>query len=260
MNTLDAVRSIMRKYESLEISGIRDGQLQRRVSTFMRRSGIPDEADFVSRLTRDPSLRARMIDALTINVTSVFRNAASWQVLRKELMPRLGSRLKMWSAGASTGAEAYTMAICAKENGQHADIVATDIDQRSLDKALIGRYTTQEIKETPRDILDKYFTPDGADWVVDPELRRSIRFRRHDLLAQPAVGSHFDLIACRNVVIYFSSEAQRDLHRKLADALRPGGILFIGGAERVANPAAIGLEPGERPFYMRKETIKAVAV
>jgi chemotaxis protein methyltransferase CheR len=260
MNTLDAVRNIMSRYESLQIGGIRDAQLQRRVSSFMRRHGIVEEADLVASLRRDPGLRAQMIDALTINVTSVFRNADAWEVLRRNYLPKMGSRIKMWSAGASTGAEAYSMAIVAKENGQTADIIATDIDQRSLDKALLGRYTSQELNETPADIRAKYFTQDGDEWVVDPTLRRSIRFKRHDLLAEPAVGSNFDLIACRNVVIYFSSEAQRGLHRKLAAALKPGGVLFIGGAERVAEPAGNGLEPQERPFYVRKETIKAVAV
>ena len=152
------------------------------------------------------------------------------------------------------------MAISAKENGQIADIIATDIDDRSLDKARIGRYPNQELNECPRDIRDKYFTKDGDGWIVDPELRKSIRFKKHDLLAEPAVGSRFDLIACRNVVIYFSREAQQDLHRRLADALRPGGVLFIGGAERIADAESLGLEPRERPFYVRKEIVKAVAV
>jgi chemotaxis protein methyltransferase CheR len=116
------------------------------------------------------------------------------------------------------------------------------------------------MNETPADVKSKYFTEDGEWWVVDPTLRRSIRFKKHDLLAEPVVGTRFDLIACRNVVIYFSREAQVELHQKLAEALRPGGILFIGGAERIAEPEAIGLDPVDRPFYMRKQTIKAVAV
>jgi chemotaxis protein methyltransferase CheR len=250
----------MSRYESLEIGGIRDAQLQRRISSFMRRAGFDDEAELVAQLRRDAQLRARLMDALTINVTSVFRNADSWELLRHNLMPRLGPRLKMWSAGASTGAEAYSMAISAKENGQSADIIATDIDQRSLEKALLGRYPKQELNETPASIKQKYFTENGEFWVADPALRRSIRFKRHDLLAEPVVGTGFDLIACRNVVIYFSREAQMDLHRRLAAALRPGGILFIGGAERISDPVKIGLEPIDRPFYMRKENIKAVAV
>jgi chemotaxis protein methyltransferase CheR len=260
MSVLNDVRSIMSRYESLEIGGIRDAQLQRRISSFMRRAGISDEMDLVNRLRREVELRARLTDALTINVTSVFRNADSWELLRSRLLPKLGPRLKMWSAGASTGAEAYSMAISAKENGQTASIIATDIDQRSLDKAILGRYPKQELTETPIEIKHKYFTEDGDSWVVDPALRRSIQFKKHDLLAEPVVGTRFDLIACRNVVIYFSREAQMDLHRRLGEALRPGGILFIGGAERIANAEACGLEAIERPFYVRKEDIKAVAV
>jgi len=260
MSTLDDVRSIMSRHESLELGGVRDAQLQRRIASFMRRAGIQDEIDLVGRLRREADLRNRMIDALTINVTSLFRNADSWRLLRDKFLPDLGPRVKMWSAGASTGAEAYSLAISARENGQTASIVATDIDQRSLDKALLGRYPRQEMNETPADVKSKYFTEDGEWWVVDPTLRRSIRFKKHDLLAEPVVGTRFDLIACRNVVIYFSREAQVELHQKLAEALRPGGILFIGGAERIADPEAIGLDPVDRPFYMRKQTIKAVAV
>ena len=250
----------MSRQEGLEIGGIRDAQLQRRISSFSRRRNITNEEDLVNMLRRDGGLREQLIDALTINVTSVFRNANSWELLRTELMPDMGRRPKMWSAGASTGAEAYSMAISAKENDQVADIVATDIDQRSLDKAKLGRYPNQELNEAPRDIRDKYFTKDGDWWVVDPQLRRNIRFKKHDLLADPVVGNRFDLIACRNVVIYFSREAQQDLHRRLAQALRPGGILFIGGAERIADPDGIGLEALDRPFYVRKDTVKAVAV
>lgn len=260
MTNLDTIRSLMSRYEGLEIGGIRDAQLQRRISSFSRRTGITDEADLIGQLRRDPELRGKLIDALTINVTSVFRNASSWELLRSEFMPKFGRRIKMWSAGASTGAEAYSMAISAKESGQVADIIATDIDDRSLDRARIGRYPNQELNECPRELRDKYFTQDGDGWVVDPTLRKNIRFKKHDLLAEPVVGSRFDLIACRNVVIYFSREAQIDLHRRLAEALRPGGVLFIGGAERIADPDALGLEPRERPFYVRKEIVKAVAV
>jgi chemotaxis protein methyltransferase CheR len=166
----------------------------------------------------------------------------------------------MWSAGASTGAEAYTMAIICKEAGKAVDIVASDIDTRALEKARLGRYTNQEMNEVPEKIKDKYFTQDGQQWVVDPSLRSHIRFKKHDLLAEPAVGSRFDLIACRNVVIYFSRDAQSGLHRRLAESLRPGGVLFIGSAERIAEPEEIGLEAQQRPFYVRSAAMKAVAI
>lgn len=260
MDTLDAVRNIMSRMEALEIGGIRDAQLERRISSFSRRCGISDETQLIDRLRRETDLRKRLIDALTINVTSVFRNAESWEILRREYLPKMGTRVRMWSAGAASGAEAYSMAISARENGQLADIIATDIDQHSLDKGMVGRYPKHELNDTPNDIRDKYFTQDGDEWIVDPSLRRSIRFEKHDLLADPALGSQFDVIACRNVVIYFRKEAQMDLHRKLAAALRPGGVLFIGGSERVVDPESIGLQPTQRPFYVRRESIKAVAV
>lgn len=257
---LDAVRALMRRYESLEIGGIRDQQLRRRLDSFARRVGIQDEGELVTALRRNSELREKLTDALTINVTSVFRNAGSWDILRKHFLPGLGKRLRMWSAGASTGAEAYTMAIIAKENGQTAEIIASDIDSRALDKARLGRYSDHEMSEVPLSIRNRYFSNDGKEWVVDPSLRSHIRFKRHDLLAEPVLGTRFDVIACRNVVIYFSREAQLDLHGRLAEALRPGGVLFIGGAERIADPGAIGLEPQQRPFYVRTTEMKAVAL
>jgi chemotaxis protein methyltransferase CheR len=260
MDLLPAIRSLFRQYESLDLGGIRDGQLLRRVTNFARRARIDDEQQLLNRLRRDPILRGELIDALTINVTSLFRNAASWDLLWRRYLPELGQSVRMWSAGASTGAEAYSMAIIARENGQRARITATDIDRRSLDKAKLGRFAKHEMGEVPEQLRSKYFTQDGDHWVVDPDLRSDIRFQHHDLLAQPVVGNRFDLIACRNVVIYFSKDAQRDLHSRLAGALRPGGILFVGGAERVADPRGVGLEPLERMFYMRTATAKAIAV
>lgn len=260
MDQLEAVRNLMRRKEGLEIGGIRDQQLRRRLESFGRRVGIPDNEALINRLRTDAGLRERFTDALTINVTSVFRNADTWDVLQNHYLAKMGRHLRMWSAGASTGAEAYSMAIVCKENGQTVDIVASDIDSRALEKARLGRYTSQEMHEVPLKIRDKYFRQDGLEWVVDPSLRDRIRFKKHDLLADPAVGNRFDLIACRNVVIYFSREAQRGLHRRLAESLRPGGVLFIGSAERISDPEVIGLEAQQRPFYVRSAAIKAVAI
>lgn len=248
---LTRVRALMRETESLEIGGIRDNQLARRVGAFLRRSGIATTNELLEQLRRDSSLRERFVDGLTINVTNFYRNQEQWIRLRDSILPELGSRLSMWSAGCSTGAEAYTMAMVAEDAGITARIIATDIDRGALDRARRAEYPIESIREVADEDVKRHFIVMDDRVTIRPGLEKAIEFRRHDLLTDPLPGRRFDLVVCRNVAIYFSEDAKQQLHHRLSEAVRPGGVVFIGGAERISRPAQLGLQMLRPQLYQR---------
>ncbi len=248
MTLLDDVRRFTRQEVGLDLSGVRDAQLERRVANFLRRNGL--EPSGLIRALSDDALLDRFLDGLTINVTSLYRNAERWGDIA-ELLPTLGSRPRLWSAGCSKGAEAYTMAILCDLAGVRADITATDVDTRILAAAVEGVFTAQEVREVPPEVATRYLTAlaDGTH-RIDGRVARRVTFARQDLLAGPFPTERYDLIACRNVAIYFSVEAKRALHASLAACLAPGGYLFIGSTERVEGPGELGLT-SVAPFIYR---------
>lgn len=239
MAFLDEVRVFLKKEAGLDVSGVRDGQLERRVANFLRRHNIQDKEVFRT-LKSDKELFEDFLDGLTINVTSLFRNADRWETA-SAVLKEMGSRPRIWSAGCSKGAEAYTMSIICAENHQTPSILGTDIDERIMAKAVEGVYSEQEVREVPERLKKKYLTQVEKDWRVNPSVAKAVRFQRQDLLAGPLPKGKFDFIACRNVAIYFSRESIKGLHEGLASALNPGGYLFIGSTERVDGPGELGL-------------------
>jgi chemotaxis protein methyltransferase CheR len=160
--------------------------------------------------------------------------------------------LKLWSAGCSIGAEPYTLAIMMNEAtpSQKYSLLATDLDRGALHKARSrGPYLESDIRNLDAALLQKYFTP-AAPFYVKESLQKSICFKEQDLLADPFERS-FDLIVCRNVVIYFTTEAKEVLYAKFADALRPGGVLFLGGTELISGPTKFGLQNFGISFYKK---------
>lgn len=170
------------------------------------------------------------------------------------MLPKLisaSSKLKIWSAGCSFGAEAHTLA-CILDNkfqGQHT-ILGTDIDAAALDQARQGDFCEADMKGVPQPIRDRYFNRAGDRWQAKDSIRKYLTFRRGDLLSDK-FDTGYDLILCRNVVIYFTEEAKEVLYRRFFDALKPGGMLFVGGTERIFNSRQIGFE-APLPFFYQK--------
>lgn len=238
MSVLDDVRRLLKSKVGLDLTGVRDEQLQRRISNYCRRHRI-EERELIPTLS-DPETMDVFLDSLTINVTSLFRNADRWEEIEK-ILRTLGPRPDIWSAGCSKGAEAYTLGIISHRLGIRPSILATDIDTRILAAAVEGLFTEQEVREVPADVFAKYLSPVDREYRIDRSVASLVTFERQDLLSGPMPRRRFDLIACRNVAIYFSQEAKRTLHANLAGCLKPGGYLFIGSTERVDQPADLGL-------------------
>lgn len=194
-------------------------------------------------------------DYLTINVSSFFRAPEKFRHLRESIIPELlrgHPRLRVGSAGCSHGHEPYSLAEAAGFYRRH-HILVTDIDGSALERAQAGGpYSADEVAKVPPALLSRYFRVQNDGYYVIQSLRRRITFPYHNLLADP-FESGFDLIVCRNVVIYFAPEVKEPLYKRLHDALRPGGVLFVGGTEVISKASDMGFETAGISFYRRHD-------
>ena len=217
----------------------------------MRRHNISDETALLRLLRRDARLRKALVSKLTVNTTAFLRDPDRWQRVVTDILPTLDSLPRMWSAGCSDGSEAYTMAILSLEAGLKPRIVATDIDEASLEAAHQGIYSDKRVAKLPTELRDRYFHASPAGWEVSQEVRKAVSFKHHDLLTETTRLGPFDLIVCRNVAIYLTNPAQMKLHDRLTEELIPGGHLFLGNTEHIPDPARLKLHPVNPFLYQR---------
>ena len=239
--------------------------LRRRIAVRMRARGVHTFGDYMRVLDADAAEYDRLIDALTINVTKLFRNFETYDAVRRTAVPELWARpdgaLRAWSAGCSSGEEPYSVACLFHDHAAHIGelarlpkrltVLGSDIDRTVLAAAERGTYTAAQFADTPDALRDRYFERAGEDWSVVPEIRQLVRFERRDLLAEqpPAGGLH--LITCRNVIIYFDRASQESLFERFHAALVPGGCLVLGKVETLlgrARTLVATVDPRERIF------------
>jgi chemotaxis methyl-accepting protein methylase len=238
--------------------------LRRRIAVRMRARGAHTYGDYSAILDTDKSEYERLLDALTINVTKLFRNWETYALIASRVVPALWNtvpgRINVWSAGCSSGEEPYSLAALfhrhAEQVGAAAQIAArlavlgSDIDARSLAAAELGSFEEGDFADTPPDLRARYFAP-AAPFTIVPEVRRLVRFERRDLLAEaPPPGLHH-LICCRNVLIYFDRETQEKLFDKFHAALAPDGFLVLGKVETLLGAARtrfVAVDGRERIF------------
>jgi chemotaxis protein methyltransferase CheR len=241
----------VRRLCGVDLSQYKRGQMERRVRTFAQRRGTPDLAAYSRRLKADPEELDRFLDRVTINVSHLWRHEDQWTALGSTILPELATkgRVRCWSAGSSYGAEAFTLAAVARETVPtvRVEIQGTDLDRRMVERARAGHFSVEDARTAPQGLLQRWFAAaDEGGWQAKPELMRMTRFEVGDLLRMPIQSAKYDLIMCRNTVIYFTEEVRDALHARLVDALAPGGYLVVGTSERVANPAELGLTS---PFH-----------
>ena len=246
----------VRRLCSIDLLQYKRGQMERRIRTFVTTRGHGALVQYASVLRRDREELDRFLDRVTINVSQLWRHPEQFEVLSGVVLPELAKagRIRAWSAGSSYGAEAFTLAAVARTAVPRANvsITGTDIDGRMVERARTGVFTAGDARSVAPALMDTWFTrlPDGRFEAV-PALRAMCRFEVGDLLrARPRAGA-YDLVMCRNTVIYFNDEVRDALHARLATALRPGGCLVVGATERVSDPAGIGLA-STHPFTYRK--------
>ena len=240
----------------IDLQLYKEQQMRRRINNLIQKTPFKSYTSFFGDAVRDKQKFADFIEYLTINVSEFFRNPDKFDILENDVIPYLLKRsesLNVWSAGCSIGAEPYTLSIILKETapGKRHRILASDLDIEIIAKAKKGVYTADEIKAMRPDRKVKYFTKttDGK-FAIKPEIKMAVDFRRHNLL-KDRFETNFDLILCRNVVIYFTEEAKAELYKNFFKALKPGGILFVGGTESILNSRQIGYETYKPFFYQR---------
>lgn len=188
----------------------------------------------------DGRLGETVVDALLNQETSFFRDAGvldlAADVLTAQRDADPARRIRAWSAGCSVGQEPYSLAMLMAERASAGesppDIVATDVSQSAISRARVGRYSQFEIQRgLPVRRMLQWFEQDGDEWAARADLVRLVAFRRHNLVDAPPPFGLFDLIMCRNVLLYFASDVRRTVFDRLAGALRPGGVLILGAGE-----------------------------
>jgi two-component system CheB/CheR fusion protein len=216
--------------------------LMRRVTTRMRGVGIAEFEAYQDYLQVHPDEFAHLFDTVLINVTAFFRDPPAWEALAANQIPRIvddmkpGEPIRVWSAGCSSGEEAFTIAMILAEKLGVSDflsrvkIYATDIDEGALARARQAIYSLKDLEPAPAELVRKYFEPMSGNFAVRPDLRRSVVFGRHDLLSDAPI-SRIDLLVCRNTLMYMNSQPQQEIIRRFNFALKDRGFLFLGKAE-----------------------------
>lgn len=244
-------------------TGIRLGQYKasqmcRRIGALAQKSGCASFAAYAALMERDSARLAEFRDRMTINVTELLRNPDHFAELAGSVLPdlliqRQGAALSAWSAGCSYGAEAYTLAMLLHEISPALPhrILGTDIDPAVLARAARPCFSPADSVNLSPARLATHFSPSDGGFRPKPHLQNMVRFGLHDLLGGPYPHAEYDLILCRNVVIYFTDDAKERIACRFLRALRPGGVLFVGGTERLSDHRALGFEL-LRPFFYRK--------
>ncbi len=238
----EALFEYLLRTRGFDFTAYKRPNLMRRATKRMQMIQIGSFTDYTDYLEVHPEEFSMLFDTILINVTSFFRDEASWKFLAEQIIPKIISArgssesIRVWSAGCASGEEPYTLAIVLAETlgpdafRERVKIYATDVDEEALSSARHASYTEKDLEPVSKDFRKKYFEPVGSRFVFRNDLRRSVIFGRHDLV-QDAPISRIDLLACRNTLMYFNSEAQTRILARFHFAINDPGYLFLGRSE-----------------------------
>jgi chemotaxis protein methyltransferase CheR len=245
--------------------------LQTRLAPILKNHGLPDLGALADCMRPNTPLEREVVDAMTTNESLFFRDAKPFDALRQTIFPRLhatrpaGIRLRVWSAAASTGQEAYSIAMVAAGlagamPGRQVEILGTDIAREPLERARIGLYTQFEIQRgLPMQMLVKHFVKQGGQFRVSKALRDAVNFKEWNLLSDLRALGAFDVVFCRNVLIYFDTATKNRVLDAIARQMPSDGVLVLGGAETVLGLTdAFRPVPGGSGLYTRAEIPKSL--
>ena len=254
------LRKFLKDNSGLDLSADKHYLIESRLLPVARKFGVPGIAELVQKLKAgSPSIANQVIEAMTTNETFFFRDKAPFDHFRDTVMPeilraRAGRRsVRIWCAAGSTGQEPYSLAMCLKEMGAalagwRVEILATDLSLEVMEKSKAGLYSQFEVQRgLPIQMLVKYFKQVGEFWQISPEIRAMVQHRQVNLLRDFSQLGIFDVIFCRNVLIYFDQDTKIDIFRRLAKSTESDGFLALGAAETV-----VGLTDVFKPHPERR--------
>ena len=242
---MNVIAALLEQRTGQQIAANRAWRIETALKTVLRAHGMQSADQLVAQLTgtRSGALADAVVDALLNNETSFFRDAGVLELAVEAVAALVGEqpgrRVRIWSAGCSTGQEPYSLAMLFEEayvarGLPFPEIVATDVSAATIERARSGRYSQFEIQRgLPIRRMMTWFEQEGTEWVVRPELARRIQFRRQNMAQDPAPPGKFDLILCRNVLFYFPQALRTRAYATLRSATRDGGALLLGAGETV---------------------------
>jgi chemotaxis protein methyltransferase CheR len=253
------LRKFLKERSGLDLSSDKQYLVESRLIPLARRAGLADLTELVQKIkTGAEALTSDVVEAMTTNETFFFRDKIPFDHLRQTILPGLVQArahrrsLRIWCAASSTGQEPYSIAMYVKEFAPLAswrvEIVATDLSHEVLEKSKAGIYSQFEVQRgLPIQMLVKYFTQTGELWQLNPDIRAMVTHRQLNLLADFSHMGTFDVIFCRNVLIYFDHETKTDIFERLARSIEPDGVLTLGAAESV-----VGISDAFKPCPDRR--------
>jgi len=262
--TVSVLGGLLEEHTGQQLLVARRWRIETALTPLMRERDIAslDQLANQVNLARDPKLIEDVVEALLNHETYFFRDSAAFDVLTNNVLPRIAAaraaekRLRIWCAGCSTGQEAYSLAMRFAEDpdrwhGWTIDILGTDVSRAAISRAREGLYSQFEIQRglSIRQMLSG-FEAEGDQWRVRGELRNRLNFHVHNLMQPPPVAGRFDIILCRNVLLYFSDERRRTVLERLSGAVARDGMLMLGAGETVIGQTQrFRLDPDCRGFY-----------
>jgi chemotaxis protein methyltransferase CheR len=244
-SNFDFVSNLVKQKSGLVLSKDKIYLLESRLAPIARQEKLDDADTLLTSLRTKPNqkLNDAVVEAMTTNETFFFRDNTPFDIFQNCVLPHMVDnrpathKLRLWCAAASTGQEPYSLRMILNEQavkmgGRKTEIVGTDISDKVLEKAKSGIYTQFEVQRgLPMARLVKNFDQQGQNWVIKPELRASINYRKFNLLDSYASLGKWDIVFCRNVLIYFDQPTKADIMKRISQQLAPDGFLFLGAAE-----------------------------
>lgn len=241
----------------IDLDSYRESQMKRRIDSFAQREGYGSYDEFLMGMRQSAALLHSFISYLTIHVSEFCRNPEQWKIFERKIIPLLkrnsSGKINIWSAACSTGEEPYTIAMYMSKYflPHQYHILATDIDMEALKTAKRGIYSQRAIENLNPDFQRRHFRMvNDRACAVKQSIISQVEFKKHNLLSR-FYPNGLDFICCRNVTIYFTTDAKKQVYQQFASALRPGGILFIGSTEQIPHAASYGFESCDTFFYRK---------
>jgi chemotaxis protein methyltransferase CheR len=254
------LRKVLKERSGLDLSADKQYLIESRLLPLSRKSGLAGISELVQKMRGgSTAITAQVVEAMTTNETFFFRDKVPFDHFRDSIMPEIlraraaRRSVRIWCAAGSTGQEPYSLAMCLKEmsaalTGWRVEIIATDLSQEVLEKSKAGIYSQFEVQRgLPIQMLVKYFKQTGEFWQINPDIRAMVQHRQLNLLHDFSQLGVFDVIFCRNVLIYFDQETKINIFNRLAKTNEPDGFLVLGAAETV-----VGLTDAFKPFPERR--------